>query len=356
MNANLRRIFLFLILGTFFSRCAASIQLQGEIHHPKTDDGWELTLEHFPPIGTASKKYPVILCHGLIANRTYLKINEKSSIVARLQKEGYDVWLLDLRGRRDAGYPSLFFGDKTYSYSLDDYVKYDVDTAIKHVLARSGKDKVNWIGHSMGGMIVYARTGTLGEKRIANFVAIGSPMIMDPPSSSIQRWSSLTWLLNLWPVLPAETWAGLQGGTGIPFLPQKSFEELFWHKPNVDSSILSAVKRTSINPGARNEILQFKDLSESGELRTLDQKTSYTSSLKNFKVPSLLIAGRRDKLGTTASVRYAYDTIGSEDKTLFIASRSNQHADDYGHTDLLVGKNADKDVFAPLVAWLDKRN
>ncbi|MBW0432871.1 alpha/beta hydrolase [Leptospira yasudae] len=357
MNAKIRRTFWILFLGIFLSQCKASIQLQGEMHHPKTEDGWDLTLEHFPPLaGHPPKKYPVILCHGLIANRTYLKINEKSSIVGRLQKEGYDVWLLDLRGRRDAGYPSLFFGDKTFSYSMDDYIRYDVDAAIKHVLNATGKDKVNWVGHSMGGMIIYSRIGSLGEKRIANFVAIGSPAIMDPPNSALKRWTSLTWLMNLWPVVPAETWAGIQGGTGIPFLPQKSFEELFWHKPNIESSILSDVKTTSINPGAKNEILQFKDLAESGEIRSLDHKISYSNGLKNIKIPTLLIAGRRDKLGMSYSLRYAYDNIGSEDKTLFIASRSNNHSDDYGHTDLIVGKNADRDVFVPLVAWLDKRN
>ncbi|XDD50007.1 lipase family alpha/beta hydrolase [Leptospira sp. WS92.C1] len=357
MNSNIQGSFLILLLGLFFSQCATSIQLQGEMHHPKTEDGWDLTLEHFPANPIASpKKYPVIVCHGLFANRTYLKINEKSSIVGKLQTEGYDVWLLDLRGRRDAGYPSLFFGDKTFSYSMDDYIKYDVDAAIKHVLKTTGKDKVNWIGHSMGGMIIYSRIGTLGEKRIANFVAIGSPSIMDPPNQVLKSWLSLSWFINFWPVVPAETWAGIQGGTGIPFLPQKSFEEMFWHKPNIAPSILSGVKTTSVNPGARNELLQFKDLGESGETRSLDQRISYSEGLKNIKIPTLLIAGRRDKLGMSHSLRYVYDMISSEDKSLFIASRSNNHADDYGHTDLIVGKNADKDIFNPLIVWLDKRN
>ncbi|EMJ92140.1 alpha/beta fold hydrolase [Leptospira alstonii] len=357
MNADIRRAFLIFLLGIFFSQCVTSIQLQGEIHRPKTADGWDLTLEHFPPASNSpSKKYPVILCHGLIANRTYLKINEKSSIVGRLQKEGYDVWLLDLRGRRDAGYPSLFFGDKTFSYGMDDYIQYDADAAIKHVLNATGKDKVNWIGHSMGGMIIYARIGSLGENRIANFVAIGSSAILDSPSSALKGWSSLSWLSNLWPVVPAETWIGIQGATGIPFLPQKSFEELFWHKPNIDPSILSGVKTTSINPGTKKEILQFQDFAENGEIRSLDRKISYSNGLKNIKIPTLLIAGRRDKIGTTYSLRYAYDTISSEDKTLFIVSRANNHSDDYGHADLIVGKNADKDIFVPIAAWLDKRN
>ncbi len=285
-----------------------------------------------------------------------MKINEKSSLVGRLQKEGYDVWLLDLRGRRDAGYPSLFFGDKTFSYSMDDYIRYDADTAIKHVLNSTGKDKVNWIGHSLGGAIIYSRIGSFGEKRIVNFVAIGSSTILDSPSFALKSWDILAPLMNLLPVVPAETWIGIEGATGISFLSQEFFEELFWHEPNVDSTILSGVKTTSINPGTKKEVLQFQDFVENGELRSLDRKISYSKGLKNIKIPTLLIAGRRDKIGTAYSLRYAYDTISSEDKTLFIVSRANNHSEDYGHMDLIVGKNADKDVFIPLVVWLNKRN
>ncbi|WP_061254322.1 alpha/beta hydrolase [Leptospira interrogans] len=357
MNTNIRRTFQIFVLGVFLFQCKTVIQLQGEIHHPKTSDDWDLTLEHFlPALGTTSKKYPVILCHGWMSNRTYLKINEKNSIVARLQKEGYDVWLLDLRGRRDAGYPSLFFGDKKFTYGMDDYIQYDADTAIKHVLNATGKDKVNWIGHSMGGMIAYARIGSFGETRIANLVTIGSSGILDSPSASIKSLASLVWLSNLWPVVPAETWIGIQGGTGIPFLPQKSLEELLWHKENIEPSILSGIKTTSINPATEKEVLQFQELVENGEIRSLDHKISYSNGLKNIKIPTLLISGRRDKLGTSYSIRYVYDKISSEDKTLFIISKANNDSEDYGHTDLIVGKNADKDIFIPIVSWLDKRN
>lgn len=78
MNTNIRRTFQIFVLGVFLFQCKTVIQLQGEIHHPKTSDDWDLTLEHFlPALGTTSKKYPVILCHGWMSNRTYLKIKRK---------------------------------------------------------------------------------------------------------------------------------------------------------------------------------------------------------------------------------------------------------------------------------------
>lgn len=339
--------------------CSANIALNGEISHPKTGDGWDLTMEHFPPTaGSNPKKYPIIVCHGFIANRIYLKINEKSSIVSQLQKEGYDVWLLELRGKQEAGSPSLFgiFGGKTFDYSIDDYIKQDADAAIQHVLKATGKDKVNWVGHSMGGMIQYARLGSLGENRVANFVAIGSPVIMDPPTRALKLWSSFTWGLYLWPVVPTETWAGVRGGTGIPIFPKKNFEEIFWHEDNIDPKIRSGIFTSSIATVSRREVRQMEKVFETGAFRSEDGKLNYAEGIGNIKIPVLLVGGRRDKLGFTYSLRYVYDNLGTTDKTLFIASKAKGHSQDYGHTDLINGKKADEEIFPTILQWLNKRN
>ncbi|PJZ71288.1 alpha/beta hydrolase [Leptospira perolatii] len=352
-----RKFFFLAVLFVFQMNCSTTISLKGEIHHPKTSDGWDLTLEHFPPLaGTPPKKYPVIVCHGIIANRLYLTINEKSSIVYNLQKEGYDVWLLELRGRQEAGSPSIFWGEKTFDYSIDDYITKDADAAIKHVLNATGKDKVNWVGHSLGGMIIYARLGSYSENRISNFVAIGSPSIMDPPSRALSLWTKFSWAMNLWPVVPTETWSAVRGGTGIPFLPKRNFEEIFWHADNIDDKIVSGVMTTAIASVAKREARQMEKVVEIGQFVSEDGKISYSSNLSNIKIPVLFVAGRRDKLGFAYSLRYAYDSVGSTDKTLFIASRSKGHADDYGHTDLVVGRKAEEDVFPSIIKWLNKRN
>ncbi|WP_415751836.1 alpha/beta fold hydrolase [Leptospira wolffii] len=356
--AGMFRFFLAsLLLLPFFFSCSANIALNGEISHPKTSDDWDLTMEHFPPAaGSNPKKYPVILCHGFIANRIYLKINEKSSIVANLQREGYDVWLLELRGKQTAGSPGLLFGSKTFDYSIDDYIKQDADTAIQYVLKNTGKDKVNWVGHSMGGMIQYARLGSLGENRIANFVAIGSPAILDPPNRALSLWSSFTWALNLWFVVPTETWAGIRGGTGLPIFPRKYFEEIFWYEPNIDPKIRSGIFTDSIATVSKREARQMEKVIETGSFRSEDGKLNYAEGLGNIKIPVLLVGGRRDKLGFTYSLRYVYDNLGTADKTLFIASKGKGHSEDYGHTDLVTGKRADEEIFPTILQWLNKRN
>jgi poly(3-hydroxyalkanoate) synthetase len=343
----------FIIINVSF--CTARIHLQGEIHHPKTSDNWDLTLEHHSPRkNTVAKKYPVIICHGLVGNRNYFKIKEEESIVYRLISEGYDVWLLDLRGRTDAGAPSLFFGDKTYNYSFDDYATKDVDAAISYVLEKTKADKVNWIGHSMGGMVVYTRIGTFKENRIANLVTLGSPFSFYNPTKHVKMMSSFSFLLKLLPVVPTASLAHLESDYGIP-LPQKPIK-MFYYKKNTEKEVEHALKSLSTNNESPNVMKQFANGISSGEVMSLDGNTSYTANLKNITVPVLLIAGRRDHLGTPMIVRQVYDNIASSDKTMFVAGRSEGLTEDYGHVDLVMGTNSDKDINVPITKWLNERN
>ena len=41
------------------------------------------------------------------------------------------------------------------SWTVDDLVKYDVPAILDYVERETGRDRVNWIGHSLGGMVVF---------------------------------------------------------------------------------------------------------------------------------------------------------------------------------------------------------
>ncbi len=343
----------FIILNASF--CAAKIHLQGEIHHPKTSDNWDLTLEHHSARkNTVAKKYPVIICHGLVGNRNYFKIKEEESIVYRLISEGYDVWLLDLRGREDAGKPSLFFGEKTYNYSFDDYATKDVDAAISYVLANTKAAKVNWIGHSMGGMVAYTKIGTFKENRIANLVTLGSPFSFYNPTKYLNAMTGFSFFLRFMPVVPTSSIAHLESDYGIP-LPKTPIR-LFYYKENTEKEMEHALKSLSTNNESPNVFKQFANGMQTGEIHSLDGNTSYTANIKNITVPVFLIAGRRDHLGTPMIVRHVYDNIGSSDKTMLVAGRAEGMTEDYGHVDITMGTNSDKDINVPITNWLNERN
>ena len=74
----------------------------------------------------------------------------------------------------------------------------------------------------------------------------------------------------------------------------------------------------------------------------------YTDNLKNITVPVLLIGGKQDISDKIEDIAETLNHIGSEDKEIRIL-------DGYGHVDLLLGKNAEHDVYPLVSDWLNVR-
>lgn len=358
MNKTFELVLLFIFLKLTTMSCFISApKIKGEIHHPITEDNWKLTIEHFTPKNLDKRKYPVILCHGLMANRTYFTINEENSLAYQLSLNGYDVWVVDLRGRETAGSPSWFFGEKTYSYSVDDYIQKDMDTIIEYVLKKTNAEKVNWIGHSMGGMIAYARIGSYNETRIANLVTVGSPFSFELPSTSLELWhKSGSCISSVLPVIPMGTVAKMNSYSCIDLTPKPGLLEILLYPENTDQKVIKQSQRYMITNIAKSEALQLKTGLETGEFYSMDGKINYTENLKNIKIPVLLVLGRRDHLGFGYTVRYIYENLSTKDKKIIIIERAQGAQEDYGHGDLLLGKNAKEDVIIPIIQWLNERN
>lgn len=352
----MRRLTIVLVPALFFIHAAcASMPLQGEKHEVVTKDDWKLTLESFPSLDPAKKKkYPILICHGLGASRQYFKAKDEDSLVRNLQRAGYDVFLMDLRGRNDAGETGYWFGKHTYSYDIDAYINQDLDAAVEFVLKKTGAPKLNYIGHSMGGIIMHARLGTLGESRVANFVAIASPMSFLPYNNWTYKLYTMRGGMILLPVLPIRPMAML--GSVFPDFLYAPFLNAFFHPENTTSVVKNQLMRKSLNNISKPEIKQFIYMTEHGGMFSADGKISYKENLKNVSVPVYLLAGRRDELADPAVVREVYDRVGSKDKTFEIISRADGFVEDYGHTDLIFGKEAHKEVHPRIVDWLDKRN
>jgi len=342
-------------LSVLLTISCASLPLQGTKHTVTTRDDWALTLEHFAAEpGIAKKNQPVLICHGLGANRQYFKSKDDNSLVKNLNRAGYDVWLMDLRGRNDAGETGYWFGKHTYSYDIDDYIHEDLNAAITYVLEKSGAAKLNYIGHSMGGIIMHARLGTLGERRVANFVAIASPMSFMPYNEWTFKLYRMRGGMALLPMLPINP--GAKVASIVPEVLYAPFTQAFIHPENTSDEVKMQLMRASLNNISKKEIKQFIYMTEHGAMYSADGKISYTENLKNVIVPVYLLAGRRDELADPAVVRDVYERVGAKDKQMEIFSRADGHVDDYGHTDLIIGKEAHREVHPKIIDWLNKRN
>ena len=161
-------------LGGFWRRRFAFEPGYEAIHLVRTRDDWRIALYHYP---AASRRYetPVLLCHGLGANRFNFDLGPEVSLARHLQQEGFEVWSIDLRGRGNSGRCSRGARCSGSTHVFDDYVREDAGAAIRHVLGETGASQAHWIGHSMGGLVLYAVLQGEEAESIASGVAIASP-------------------------------------------------------------------------------------------------------------------------------------------------------------------------------------
>lgn len=363
---NLIQFLIFILIFSYLS--CSSIKISGEKKILQTKDNWKIGIENFKPHPTSTpKKYPIILCHGLMGTGEYFKQNEEDSFVYQLTKEGYNVFVLHLRGRNLEGVnlqgkkdkttkPGYYFrkiGKIFNDYSFDNYMDQDVDTAISYVLNETKSEKVNWIGHSMGGMVIYARAGTLGESRIANLVTLGSPFTFPFIPKKLSILESIQPLLNISPTVPVGSLAETSSYTPFDFY---YFMSLYYYPENMDKEQVRRLTRLGANNESPKVFQQFSNGMGKWEFKSFDGKIKYTSNLKNIQIPTLLVAGRRDMLGSPYIVRYVYEQLGSKDKTMLVIGRTEGHSEDYGHVDLVAGKGIIKDVVPGVLTWLNERN
>jgi polyhydroxyalkanoate synthase len=339
------------------SACASvPISIRGEIEHPVTHDGWALTVEHFAPApGSTARKRPVVICHGILSNRHFFELEGDDSLTMVLARAGFDVWLVDMRGRPDAGAPGWFFGKHTYDYDVDTFAREDMDAMISYVLAKTRAHDVAWVGHSLGGMIAYARMGAMGESRVGALVTIGSPGMFGPASRNSLRFYEASGAIGLLPAFPAQGPAWIDAKLGLSLAPPILTDTIF-QTENIPPATFRAMEQLAVNDASNGELRQLVRGIRSGEFTSADGRVSYTQGLSAIHAPTLVIVGRGDEITDPLVGRSVWERLGSSDKELLVAGKAEGFSTDFGHVDLLAGPKAHREIFPRIVAWLEEHD
>jgi len=340
-----------------------------------TDDGWTLSLFRYMPDKVRNGKPPVILCHGFNFNNYMWDLDKKHSLARYLKAKGYDTWAVNLRGSGDSSKPAMSdirsiskmqvlnipktlmrmpSNVNKFDWSIDDHIHKDLPAIINFVKSQAKSPDVTWIGHSMGGMVMYGYLATENLDNIRNFVSVGSMInVKQPPSPTLGLVASQKPAANASLLINTTVAYQIRNLTlGAIKLP---WEELFYNKDNMDDLTAIQMFRLTIDDTSPGVISQFADMIKTGEFKTIDQSFSYTGNISRIKVPILFVAGIEDKLGTLETMMHAYETVASDDKEIVIFSKENGYSADYGHCDLLLGKNSQEEVYSVIADWLDKR-
>lgn len=313
----------------------------------ETSDGRKIHIFFIKGDETKKRKFPVVLCHGIGAQGSFWYFDD-NSLAHYLAKEGFDVFVPDLRGVGKT--------DGSFNFFFEDYIK-DVSAVLKKVMLFEGVSKAHWVGHSMGGMVIYLTASRKPElmKHIASFTAVSSPYKIWAP---FELWrlvrkniKSLLFFLRrvdkvpffllsrifylIYPV--AESLRGIGGIINL--------EYFIWNIENLDEnerreamlatgSISSRVLEKFIKVGLGFETFNFY--------------------LENLTPPSLFLVGVKDFLATPPTVKLAYLRAGASEKSFKLAGQGEGFDGDYGHVDIAIGKKAKKDVFPIILSHLYK--
>jgi len=344
-------------------------------YYTTTEDKMTLALRRCTPAHLSSDKCPVILCHGLSYNLMFWDLGKEVSLANYLAEAGYDVWLLSLRGAAPSSQPAnsafrklgrfnldpemlgafkqRLTGLKMTDWSVDDHIKYDIPAALKFVKEQTGYKRVHWIGHSMGGMIMFGYLSQgVGADEIKSFVAVSTPMaVFHPLSEPFKLLVDNEAAIGVGSAVvgssaPASLGA-IFGDMGTPM------DKLFYNGQNVDADVLKALFYLVEEEISSGQLKQLLGMVRTERFKSLDSKIDYTGALSQVATPTYFMVGTVDNMATVGAVQYAYRQVSSVDKEYRLFGRVNSQKDDYGHDDIIIGKHAREEVYPTIVQWLN---
>jgi predicted alpha/beta hydrolase len=338
-----------LVEGTVSSRDGQPRKIPGALHYARTADGWELGLRRYRG---GDGLLPVILCPGYGCSGLFLDYDEGHSLARYLARRGMDAWVLDLRGRGESR-PAGELAHRS-SWTFDDFVRYDLPAAIDLVRAATSHRRVAWVGHSMGGLALYAYVGTtpIGREAIAAAVTLASPIVFPRTAGRLVRRMGTAFLaLPLPRTLPQREAVSLLWKT----LELTGLIRVGMNPRNIDGRLAGRALGRSLHNVSLAKLRQLARWSAEQVFCSADLTIDYRAALRRFDVPILIAAGSDDRLARPASVHLAMEEIGSDDRTFLEFGEEHGHTADYGHIDLILGRRAAEEVFPRIAEWLEER-
>jgi len=313
-----------------------------EVHMVLTPDLWRIRLCRYR--AETGPREPILFCHGFMANQFNFALPAGDAIVNYLARAGYDCWTIDLRGAASSVPP---FGRNRGEPSIDDHLLYDIPAAIKYIQGVTGFSKVHYIGHSMGGMLLYAYDAIYGDAGIADAVTFGSPIgfkgytIVNPRPLLMLRKASGS-LFRFGQRILVQVLLALR--------PRLHMIPVNWKNMDPRLDGLALFNMVEIPPIPVSEQMLQAALTRAWHVKS--GEVDVFGHLPGLRVPLFAVFGSADPFVSVDSCNEFFQKLDNPDKRLLVLSRKNGHCDDYNHVDLVMGRECAKEVFPQVEEWL----
>jgi pimeloyl-ACP methyl ester carboxylesterase len=352
------------------------LHIQEEIS-VRTEDGWTLALTRYKPRPQSFPQpllgVPLLLVHGYTQNRRAWSSGE---FVKSMLYFGADLFLLELRGHgksgieqqrraaRATGVPPP--ADLDYLWDLDSHLLFDLPAAIAEVKRVSGRERIFYCGHSLGGILGYAYATLFDD--LQGLITIGAPSDFGrlPPWLRLLAWGPVFGFPAIDAVLAAGNLArvtarGLQRLPGLQ-LPKREFapwrfrrlpfraafrwlegnlrssmqapltgrlpfsRPLLYQPRNVALGALRPLLREGGNDEPRATLEQLARWARRGELTSPRLRHDIAAAFPRIRIPLAIFFGDEDPLASVRTTRNVYRAVSSE-YLLWRPVRGNSHLD-----------------------------
>jgi lysosomal acid lipase/cholesteryl ester hydrolase len=342
-------------------------------HYLATEDKLGLSMLRFKRAPTQDI---VLIIHGLTTSSDMFIMPEHNNLVRYLLDHGYgDVWCLDYRMSNRHPYNLL-----AKHYSMDDIALYDFPPALAKIREQVPGARIHVICHCLGAvsflMSLFGGASTDVASVIANSVGL---------TPRVPAWSRFK--LFAAPLL-------VERILGLPYLNPAWSEDAILSRGRVISAINSLVHRECDVPACHMLSLMWgtgmpalynhhnladvthrrggdlygaaglhyyrhvRKMVVAGRAVKFNPKDDRHSSLPNdyferardVKTPVLFVTGTDNRVFTDSNV-----VCFKELEKLCPGRHKLEMISDYGHQDVFMGKDCDRDVFPRFVAYLDQQ-
>lgn len=328
------------------------------------DDHTIFTSRFRPSTGSDTHgKHAVLLVHGFACNRMTFNLHEKVSVAKYLASKGWDTYVMELRGSGRSKHPSAHHetphewfthsscDTSEESWTYQDHVE-DVRAVVQMVFDLT-KMPLHLIGHSMGSMLVLSTAMDETQrtvKLLKSCVCIAGSFAMET-----SKWKDFAWLWiivkhlkTLHPEAIVNRFAPMSLQMGTPW------DHLFFQPGNVDMEMAKLLFQKNWEPVPVSLVGQLRWVLSQRGMYDPGTHKYYQEGLKCITAPVLCVAGSHDEQCPPEEM-YRASLMIPESKFACFGKKFGME-NDYGHFDLLIGKNARPEVWDHLHGFLTEND